>query len=129
MNVLHVFAPVAISLKDYGQDSDWCIQQYNLNSQEIYKMHRGHQLPADNNDYLTFIECLWRKIGFLDVYGEINRKEIWRMYYSVAREVYNQGVSRKKADATMDKCKDVTGETPSLRAVNMGNCLKTVNSH
>ncbi|KAF5298026.1 hypothetical protein FQR65_LT09837 [Abscondita terminalis] len=117
---------VAVGYKDFTEESDWCIQRYNLNRQEIYRIHRGHQLPTDDANYSLFYECLWRKIGFLDVYGEINRREIWQMYYNVAREVYNTQVSRDKADRVMEICNNVNGGTPVIKALNMGNCLKTV---
>ncbi|KAB0792216.1 hypothetical protein PPYR_14175 [Photinus pyralis] len=131
MNAFGIFAAIlflqaAMAYKDFKEESDWCIERHGLSADKIYRIHRGGHLPSTDDDYLTFIECLWRKIRFLNSRGELNLAEIWGMYYEVAHEIYNHQVSAVKADAVLKKCKGVNGDTPALRAVNMGNCLKNV---
>uniref|UniRef100_A0A1Y1NAM6 Uncharacterized protein n=1 Tax=Photinus pyralis TaxID=7054 RepID=A0A1Y1NAM6_PHOPY len=114
---------ISLALKDYKVESDWCIERYDLNSSEIYRIHSGAHLPQDSKPYSTFMECLWRKIQFLDGDGELNLAKI-REYYRVAQEGHDEVESARRADAVVERCRHAGGSTPAIRAINMGNCLK-----
>lgn len=121
--LLLFFLQSAYSSRDLKLHADVCIESYNLDGNAIFKIHNSDNLPTDNREYLIFIECYWKRIGYLMRNGDLNFPSIWQAYFESYRKRYNYEDSKKKLEELVAKCEHVTGSTPALKAINMNICI------
>ncbi|KAF5284036.1 hypothetical protein FQR65_LT13618 [Abscondita terminalis] len=121
--LLSLFFSLQCCWGDNKRHADVCIETNNLDGNEIFKIHNGDNFPTDNNQYLIFIECYWKRIGYLTRNGELNFPTIWQTYFESYKKRYNFEDSKKKLEQLIAKCEHVSGNSPALKAINMNVCI------
>ncbi|KAF5284693.1 hypothetical protein FQA39_LY16945 [Lamprigera yunnana] len=116
-------AQCLISSKNLKLHADFCIERYGLDEIEILKIHNSDNLSTDNSNYLIFIVCYWKRIGYLSRNGELNFSAIWQTYFEAYRKRFTYEESKKKLELLIAKCDNVNGNTPALKAINMNICI------
>ncbi|KAF2887148.1 hypothetical protein ILUMI_19025 [Ignelater luminosus] len=57
-----------------------CIKQLDANEDKIEDLYVGYVTPENNTQFNNFMECVWKKVGFLTQSGDINYEKLKKSY-------------------------------------------------
>lgn len=84
-------------------------------------------MPENNSMFNKFMECTWKKDGFIDFKGNLVMAE----FQNFIAETFTQAIGSSKiaeafAKDSVNSCKSVTGVTPGQKGVKFMNCVTRI---
>lgn len=81
-------------------------------------------MPENNPDFNAFMECSWKKDGFIDGYGNI----IYERFHFYVQGAHMDAVGIRElaeafAEDVISHCREVRGDTPGQTGVKLMNCI------
>ncbi|KAF5304866.1 hypothetical protein FQR65_LT07883 [Abscondita terminalis] len=126
MAIPFVYAQINLEVLDLGQFSQLeteCITEHNLNASKITDFLKKPYMPEDDVEANKFMECTWKKEGYLNKRGELK----WKAVKKYVKNVYVDAVGMPEladffANDTISHCRGVEGISPGqLSSINFNS--------
>ncbi|CAO1399262.1 unnamed protein product, partial [Diamesa tonsa] len=104
--------------KAYG-NVQTCIKEIGINQDTVDKFKEG-DLSAKDDKAKCFVKCFFKRTGFMNEAGQLQRDVIINKLSSK-----NQGANNEKLSQLVDKCLQETGANECDLAYNVFVCYKT----
>ncbi|KAF2894703.1 hypothetical protein ILUMI_11463 [Ignelater luminosus] len=108
-----------------------CMKQLNADQDRIQGQYFQYVTPEDDTQFNNFVNCVWNKLGFLDVNGDINYEKLKNSYKIDGRIGEDNPTvlrdAKKLVFAAVSKCESnhdsLKADTPAKTAVKVQNCI------
>lgn len=118
----------SVTSKELEPGEETCITELNLERNRIVKLNSKSIGPEDDEGFNKFLECFWKKKGYQKEDGQIDFEYLKSTIIEVICEILggdnsDSCVGSSVAAETVDKCRNVTGNSHGQTASKVQNCI------
>ncbi|KAF2900130.1 hypothetical protein ILUMI_06048 [Ignelater luminosus] len=108
-----------------------CVKQLGEDENRIQNLYFGYASPENDAQFNRFVECVWKKLGFITENGDINYENLKNSYQITGKLGIDDPVLSAHADKfvfqAVSKCESnpdsLKADSTAQMAVKIQNCI------